>query len=427
MTITREAWQRDLLNRIKSSMPELSRAGISSGYVIIAASAILPVLVAGVGWPAALATMVGSVGANLISNIVQGAKNEVDVARKLQTLPLNDPTHEHIRMLLEKLDAYNVIQRGLPEDDWRRLEILLDRKFSQYSLGAHNSQPELDAPILSENVNKQRAREIGYASIKKAWWIKKKGIGKSRLELYCWPIVFYDADYMVRYQTERHEDDKDSEGRVVNTRTITSPGTSHDRVEIVLLPASITSRGAQAFPEKIYNVINGLELEREIDWGRNAVARFSYNYLLVPLFFSRPRSNVKKLKYWETKIAYSSTHGALQVEKDTVLSDARHLSERYLVKVWTTSSRTVKETIPGPEKIRAAQYPFWVFGADSPSGFYQIATDGLSGNVLFMQAPASLPAHIVASLVGSVVIAFCVALLVWILYSILPLLRIFFA
>src|SRR5689334_19425708 len=140
MTITREDWQEDFYKRIKSSLPVLNMAGIYSGYAIIAATAILPVLIAGAGWPAALVTMVGSVGANLISNIVQGAKDEVEIARKLQNLPLDDPAHEKVQLLLEKLDAFNVARQALPESDWIRLELLLDRKLSQYSFGKQSSQ-----------------------------------------------------------------------------------------------------------------------------------------------------------------------------------------------------------------------------------------------------------------------------------------------
>ncbi|MCK7505708.1 MAG: hypothetical protein MZV70_17595 [Desulfobacterales bacterium] len=54
-------------------------------------------------------------------SVSKGAKDEVDIARKLEGLSITDPIHRHIGSLLNKLDAVNIARQGSSEMNWIRL------------------------------------------------------------------------------------------------------------------------------------------------------------------------------------------------------------------------------------------------------------------------------------------------------------------
>ena len=418
MTITREEWQNDLRKRIGLSLPELKRVGVYSGYAIIAASVILPVAIAGGGWFPALVAMVGSVGASLISNMAQGIKDEVDLARKIESLPASDPTHQHIHLLLEKLDAINVARQGLPESDWMRLEQLLDRKLS--NLTATQKNPSVSAPIIVEKINGPQARQIARQYLKQTWWINKQQ-GKSTLQLFHWPMAYYSAQCVAKYQLKTDERYKDEKSDLILVKTITSEHhTNPLPIQMVFIPKGILQDKDHVLTQRVYNSINGFDSANDINWGNNGFIQWGYEKIILPSWnFLRYRFRSgavtaagRKIKFWNfAKSDYKTKPNTLEVPEQKVLEDARYLAKQELVRHYNaTSNMSLLETHYGQEEINFAHYPFWVFENNLPDQ-RKIVVDGLNGKVLYTFSTAGLAASITVSTIMFLVILFVIGII----------------
>jgi hypothetical protein len=425
MTISREDWQIELTNVIKTSLPRLKQFGINSGYTIIAASAILPVVAAGGDWVTALATMVGGIGANLISNLVQGAKNDIDVANRLQSAPPDDKVHQYIEELLEKLDAFNIVRQSLPESDWERLERLLDRKFFEYGNLSIRQSTTSNAPYITQKINRPQAKSIAFQALKRTWWVKKEQ-QKSEVNLHTWPMAFYDAHYLVNYEDKIIEEDKDKDGNVINRRTVPLRDTSPSSVELVILPRVATKRGENILAEQAYSAINGFTLGFEPDWGDNFFAKKSFDWLCngalcwINNFLRIFGINTirKQLAYFGARyFDYQTKPGFLPISLESILEDARHLAKKTLIGRWRTSTRSVLGLEIGQEDIQVVQYPFWVVDMTQSSETWIIVIDAVDGKVIFIKAPANIMAQIMTSLIGFFVIGIILTIVGFFVYE----------
>jgi hypothetical protein len=426
MKIGREEWQAELRERIKISLPRLKRVGITSGYTIIAASAMLPVVIAGAGWLTALASMVGSVGANLISNRIQGAKDDIDLANRLQNLPSDDQVHQYIQLLLEKLDAVNVARQGLSESDWARLEQILDSRLSY--LGGHIYEKVIEAPEILEKVSGAQARIIARKSLRKTWWLKK-GQQNLNANLQLWPMAYYKTRYTVKYQETKREQIKNEKGEIVNTVEREKQGTTSPiDVGIIVYPDTIITRGANELQQRVFAGLNNFQSNEDIMWGSKSVAQFVYDSIYYPLWKSfrtllkSPKIKVaeKKIKYWKNPSDYLTKPGYLSISEDQLIEDARKFTQQELAYYYNNlSNTTFLGAEYGQESIRCARYPFWIIEASAPN-ICTLVIDGLTGKILFVRAYAN---RLTEAIVAGTAIFVVIVLISIFAYFFIPLFR----
>lgn len=147
MPITLQTWKDQLIRQLPGWKTRLDRAATGSAYYFIAASAFLPIVqaVSGGDWSALLtlvSTLGGSVGANLLANLAQQAKDrsEAEVAALLESQAKAQPDLQPaIATLIEKLDALVLAQQALPAADhaWFRRELAPYTSAPRYSATLH--------------------------------------------------------------------------------------------------------------------------------------------------------------------------------------------------------------------------------------------------------------------------------------------------
>jgi len=414
MTFTREDWQADLLDKTKDVMPKLKQMGITSGYAIIAAAALLPIVMAGPAWFPVLVSLVGNVGASLITNQIQGAKDEVDIAQKLQSLPDNHPLNMQIRLLLEKLDAVNVVSQGLPEADWIRLERLLDAKLAQISTSARR-EPTFYAPIIRETTTNALVRQIIQQHVANIWWANKTH-GKARVSLNYVPTVLYKARCSAVVQVDR----KDQNANVVESfRETTNPFP----VKLILFLETGLQTNNVLFQEELYKSINGLAISNEIDWAENPFAGWGHRFFNLPVwkYFSRSFSS-NEISYAEKNIGFwfgdksqcDTKPSTLMIQKEKIIDEARLKTEEILEKRYNRiSGKTLLRVRYSDEELDFAQYPFYFVDVASP-GFAKMVIDGLTGDVRYSYLKPNWKAKVFYSIatvfISIVMLLFCVGI-----------------
>jgi hypothetical protein len=398
MTISRQEWQNDLRERIVRSFPKIRAAGINSGYAILAASAILPVILSGAEWFTALVTLVGGVGAELIANKVQGAADEVDLARKLDNLSDNDQTHEYIKILLEKLDAQSIAQQGLPESDWYRLEDLLDRKLSQFS-GQISSRQGVEVLKIKEKKTSSQARQIARSHIQKNKRVQSQQ-KKARIDLHHWPLAQYKARYLVRYQIEETERDKDDDGYVKNIRTvIRNRSKENTPVELAIFPRKSVHSIRPELVDSVYGAINKTNPTLVLCWDSRFL-EFGYEKVHLPFWrwlgfvfnfrkgFTGAAKKLNVSIFGDTQQNISKSF--IEVSESLALSDSQNTAKTLLAEEYNAiSGRVFIDAMPTQEDITYFLYPFWEFsmGQRAPS---TIVIDGVNDNILYQRSPANL-------------------------------------
>lgn len=407
MSFTREDWQSDLQDKVKFVVPKLKQKGITSGYAVIAASALLPMLISGAGWFPVLVSLVGNIGANLIANQIQDAKDEVDIAQKIQNLPDNHPLNIQIKLLLEKLDAFNIASQGLPEGDWVRLERLLDEKLSRIGTSHIINEPTVFSPIIHEKVSGTQARQVARQHFVDTWWAEKTH-GKTTVFLTHVPTALYRAKCYATLQVKEKEDQRDSNGNFLGKVTVvTNETTNSIPIRLILFPVGVSQKSSSLIQEKLYKAINKLALSDEIEWDRKSFASWGYKTFIAPMRHPSSPDGIKgaehNIGYWfENKETYETKPSTLPIQREKINNDARYAVEEILAEKNNVNNvitgRSLLGVRFGDEEIDFAQYPFWIFEVSSP-GFAKIIVDGLTGEIQYSCMKPNFMAKVVFSII----------------------------
>jgi formylglycine-generating enzyme required for sulfatase activity len=136
------SWKEAVARRLRDSAQFLKEMTPGTLYGMLAASSILPVVVAANGGDfAAIATLtgvVGGVGGNLLANQIQNWKDrsDVELAAELGQLAATQPEwQEALDALVLNLETPRIVQAILGEAEWDRFERLLRQELAQLGNG----------------------------------------------------------------------------------------------------------------------------------------------------------------------------------------------------------------------------------------------------------------------------------------------------
>jgi len=129
MGFTVASWKQQIKERLTGWKARMQSAGVNSVYAFIATASVWPVVEAARAgdWAAltALGSMVGSVGTNLLANMIQGWKDEADAALQLETAVTTEEGEQvraEIDTVLEQLGSFDLANEQLAarERQWFR-------------------------------------------------------------------------------------------------------------------------------------------------------------------------------------------------------------------------------------------------------------------------------------------------------------------
>ncbi len=120
-----ESWKTQIADYFKSHAPLIKQAGADTLYGLLAAGALLPAIGAYQGgevFPVmmALSELLGSVGGNLISNLIQKWKDKTDaeIAQEVLGSAQKDAEfRQAVDVLLKELDVVSSAQQALSDAD----------------------------------------------------------------------------------------------------------------------------------------------------------------------------------------------------------------------------------------------------------------------------------------------------------------------
>jgi formylglycine-generating enzyme required for sulfatase activity len=117
-------WKNDLRQRIRDWLPRMRRAGVTTSYGVLCAASLMPVIAAwqqgDMATAMAFAGLAGSIGANLLTNVIQSVKDhsDEDISRQiLQSAEANPEIRADLDKLLQKLDAVSLANNELERED----------------------------------------------------------------------------------------------------------------------------------------------------------------------------------------------------------------------------------------------------------------------------------------------------------------------
>ena len=119
---TLDTWKEKFQNHLPGWRERMQRAGVKSVYAFISASALWPVAQTFLtDVPAAFIALGGvlaGVGGNLLANLIQNRKDEIETAKQIETeLAQNPALHLELDAVLKKLEALPLAQQQLAEAD----------------------------------------------------------------------------------------------------------------------------------------------------------------------------------------------------------------------------------------------------------------------------------------------------------------------
>jgi formylglycine-generating enzyme required for sulfatase activity len=124
MPIDFDFWKTDLSQRIQHWLPRMRKAGVTTSYGLLCAASLAPVIAA---WQQgdmtmafAFAGLLGSIGANLLTNVIQSVKDKTDEEmghQILQSAESDPKIREDLDKLLQKLNAVPLLKSELGGED----------------------------------------------------------------------------------------------------------------------------------------------------------------------------------------------------------------------------------------------------------------------------------------------------------------------
>lgn len=131
-----EKWKQSLKETLPGFRERMKRAGVNSTYAMLSTMALLPVVEASrQGDFAALMAVggvLGNVGANLVSNVIQKWQDEANTARELEAqIKTDDELRQALDKILAALEAAQLAEKSLSETDRTWFAETLQKELTQ--------------------------------------------------------------------------------------------------------------------------------------------------------------------------------------------------------------------------------------------------------------------------------------------------------
>jgi formylglycine-generating enzyme required for sulfatase activity len=135
-------WQQKLEAILHRWKPRFIQSGNKSVYAFLSASTLWPIVEAAQGgdWGAigVLGNVLASLGSNLLANQIQGWKDQVDAAKKIETeIEGNSDLRAELNLVLEKLNAIDVARLQLEDDDRKWFVDTLEKELNKWGHRMH--------------------------------------------------------------------------------------------------------------------------------------------------------------------------------------------------------------------------------------------------------------------------------------------------